>query len=75
LPRAKYDYSLGLGDAYERVIKLEVICRDENADGLAEVIRRAAFTGHAGDGMVVISSVDDAIRISTGSRGPGALSR
>lgn len=73
LPREAYDYSVELGEAFESLVKLELVCREENADRLAETIRRAASTGQKGDGMIFIGSIQEAIRISTGERGPGAL--
>lgn len=73
LPREAYRYSVDLGEAFERIVKFEIVCREENADRLAELIRRAASTGHKGDGMIFIGPVQEAIRISTGERGPGAL--
>ena len=73
LPREAYDYSVELGEAFEAVVKFELVCREENAGRLAEIIRRAAFTGQKGDGMIFIGNIHEAIRISTGERGPGAL--
>ncbi|HTE49469.1 MAG TPA: P-II family nitrogen regulator [Kofleriaceae bacterium] len=70
---AKYDYSVGLGDLYERIIKFEVVCRDDSADRLAELIRSVAYTGQLGDGMVFIAPVDEALRIRTGERGDATL--
>ncbi len=73
LPREAYDYSVGLGQGFERIVKFEIICRDANANHLAEVIRKAASTGRKGDGMVFIAPVDEAIRILDGQRGEGTL--
>lgn len=67
------EYSVALGEPFERIVKIEVICRDESAARIAELIRRAANTGRRGDGMVFIASVEEAIRISTGERGPESL--
>lgn len=73
LPAGSYDFSVVLGEAFERMLKLEVVCRDENCARIAQVIRRAASTGREGDGIIFIADVEEAIRISTGQRGPDSL--
>ncbi len=73
LPAGTYDYSVVLGEPYERMLKIEVVCRAENAARIAELIRRSASTGKDGDGIVFIASIEEAIRISTGDRGPASL--
>lgn len=49
-----------------RAAKLEVICRDEAADGLVTALREAARTGARGDGIVVVTPIDRAVHIRTG---------
>ena len=73
LPAGSYDFSVVLGEAFERMLKFEVVCRDENCVRIAELIRRAANTGRDGDGIVFIADIGEAIRISTGRRGPDSL--
>jgi nitrogen regulatory protein PII len=73
LPPGSYDYSVVLGEAFERMLKFEVVCRDENCERIAELIRRAASSGREGDGIIFIAEVAEAIRISTGRRGPDSL--
>lgn len=73
LPREKYSFSVDLGELVEEVVKFELICRDENAERLAEVIRKAASTGKKGDGMIFIAPIEEAIRISSGERGEQVL--
>lgn len=67
------DFSVALGEEFERVIKFEVVCRDEQWQRIAEAVRAAAATGREGDGMIFVSEVKEAIRIRTGERGPGSL--
>jgi nitrogen regulatory protein PII len=67
------DFSVELGDRYEPMLKLEIICRDDHADRYAEIIRQAAHTGHEGDGLVFIESIESVTRISDGARGDRAL--
>jgi nitrogen regulatory protein P-II 1 len=54
-------------------IKLEIIAIDEMAVQVAETIERAARIGEHADPRIIVSSIDDAIRIRTGERGANAL--
>jgi len=64
----KYPYA----DAY-KVIKLEILISDENVKHVAEIIRKNARTGYRGDGMVIISPVDDVYKIRTDEKGVLAI--
>ncbi len=54
-------------------VKLELVIEDHLAEAAVEAIQRAAHTGRIGDGKIFITSVEEAIRIRTGERGPDAL--
>jgi len=54
-------------------IKIEIICKDEDADNIIRVIRRYAHEGLKGDGKIVVSDIEQAVRISTGEAGREAL--
>ena len=54
-------------------LKLEIICRDELVNQVVETIARAARTGLKGDGKIYIAGIEQAVRISTGERGEGAV--
>ncbi len=58
---------------YLRIVKLEIICADEQLAGLLDVIQTSCGTGNPGDGMVFVSEIVDAMRIRDGVRGPTAL--
>lgn len=58
---------------YLRIVKLEVVCSDKDLDRLVEIIRRVAHTGDAGDGMIFIAPVTNAIRIRDGRSGDEVL--
>lgn len=66
-------YSLELAERYMNVAKLEIIARDEEASQLVELIAQTARTGRSGDGLIYVSSVEDAVHIRTGARGEEAL--
>ncbi len=54
-------------------VKLELVIEDHLAESAVEAIQRAAHTGRIGDGKIFINSVEEAIRIRTGERGPDAI--
>ena len=54
-------------------VRIEVVCGDESADAVADVIVDAARTGKIGDGKVWIQPVSDIVRIRTGERGSDAI--
>ena len=54
-------------------VKLEVIVKDDQVDPVVEAITAAARTGRIGDGKIFVSTIDEAIRIRTGERGPDAI--
>lgn len=58
---------------FEPHVRIEVLCADDLVGKITEAITHAAHTGLAGDGVVIVSEVEDVIRISTGARGPDAL--
>ena len=65
-------------DAFKRynnvsVVKLEVVCHDQDLEGLIRTIQDAACTGGRGDGRIFVSEVIDAIRIRDAARGQEAL--
>lgn len=65
------------GDAYGRLrmTKLEVDIADARVDEIVTLIERTARTGdgHPGDGRVLVTSVETALRIDTGERDEAAL--
>jgi nitrogen regulatory protein P-II 1 len=56
--------------------KIEIVVPDEMVDLTIEAIERSARTGvfgKAGDGMIFVLPIHDAIRVRTGERGELAL--
>lgn len=58
---------------YLRIVRLEVVCADREAERLVQVIRKACCTGEKGDGMIFVSGVSKAVRIRDGARDAEAL--
>ena len=69
LPKEEYDYSLELAEQYINVVKLEAVCRDQDADEIVRIILVNAHTGKPGDGLVFVTPIDHAVRIA--EHGPG----
>lgn len=58
---------------YLAIVKLEIFCADEQLESLLGTIQTYCRTGDAGDGMIFVSDIAEAIRIRDGVRGDGAL--
>ena len=53
--------------------KIEIVCRDEEANQIVKTIKTSAYTGRRGDGMIFISRIDEAISIHSGDKGEEAI--
>jgi nitrogen regulatory protein PII len=54
-------------------VKIEILVPDEKAVQVVDTIVTAARTGKIGDGKIVITPVEEVIRIRTGERGAEAI--
>ncbi len=54
--------------------QINIILSDENVDATVAAIKKAAYTGDKGDGVIFIYPVENVIRISTGEEGKAAIS-
>ena len=54
-------------------VKVEIFCRDDLVDEVVATIEKTAHTGLKGDGKIYVSSIEQAIRISTGGRGANGV--
>lgn len=69
----KAKYSIKCVNKYSEVAKVEIVCRDEEVHKVVETIRKTAYTGMKGDGMIYVSPVEMAAKIRTGAFGEEAL--
>lgn len=60
----KYPYA----GAY-RVIKLEILVAEDHVNKVIDIIRQNGKTGYRGDGMIVISPVDEVYKVRTNEKG------
>lgn len=65
------DAAVELG--YAPKVKIEVVCRDEDAKGIIQVIRESAHTGRHGDGKIFVTEVTCAVDVRTGAEGEAIL--
>lgn len=54
-------------------VRLEILCADDQADGLVNLVAEASRTGNIGDGKVWVVDVERAVRTRTGEEGVDAL--
>ncbi|MEJ2354495.1 MAG: P-II family nitrogen regulator [candidate division WOR-3 bacterium] len=51
---------------YTEMVKLEIVAENKNTRKIIDTILKDAQTGYPGDGMIIISKVDEVIKIRTG---------
>jgi len=56
-----------------QIVKLEMICHDEQVENFVALLLEHTSTGSKGDGRIFISPVSEAIRIRDGQRGADVL--
>lgn len=52
---------------------ITIVLSDHNVEPTVSAIKKAAYSGEKGDGVIFISPVEEVIRISSGERGSEAL--
>jgi nitrogen regulatory protein P-II 1 len=55
-------------EAY-RVIKLEILVADEHVSPVIDIVRQNGRTGYSGDGMIIVSPVDNVFKVRTDEEG------
>jgi nitrogen regulatory protein P-II 1 len=60
----KYSFA----DAY-KVVKLEALVDDKAIDNVISVIRKSGRTGYSGDGLIMVSPVDNVYKVKTDEEG------
>jgi len=51
------------------ILKLELVCLDEEEEKFTVVIKREAYTGKPGDGAIFVTNIQKAIKISKDKEG------
>ena len=68
-PEKEHFSSLYLTEHASKVIKLEIIVLDEHVRKIIDIIKRNGRTGYSGDGMIIVSPVDNVHKIRTDEEG------
>lgn len=71
-PKKKHG-SLNFSVMHTHVIKLEIAAESEDIESIVQTIRKHAHTGRKGDGIVFVTSIEQAIRIRDGKQGSDIL--
>lgn len=61
------------GGPYTQKAKIEVVCGAEDVPGLMAAVRELGRTGHRGDGVIIVSNVEQVVKIRTGDENLAAL--
>ncbi|GIX26897.1 P-II family nitrogen regulator [Pelomicrobium sp.] len=64
LDSAEQRYSMELARSVIREAKLELLCRDDDASAIVDLIEKYGRTGQQEAGWVLVSAVEQAVRIS-----------
>jgi nitrogen regulatory protein P-II 1 len=56
-----------------QMAKIETVVAADLASWVVDTIKRAAFTGRAGDGKIFVMRVEQAVQIRSGEEGPQVL--
>jgi nitrogen regulatory protein P-II 1 len=59
--------------SYLSIVKLEVVCADQDATRLVNTIQRVCRMGSPGDGWIFVTKVESAVRIRDGASGEETL--
>ncbi|MCE9652552.1 MAG: P-II family nitrogen regulator [Nitrosarchaeum sp.] len=58
---------------FNKVATVSTIVEDSKVESVIKAISDAAYSGKAGDGIIVLSTVDDVVNIASKKRGSEAL--
>ena len=56
-----------------RVVKLEIVSSEEHVNEILDIIKANGRTGYRGDGIIIVSPVDEVYKVRTEERGILAL--
>ena len=58
---------------FHRKLLLTILARDDQVDEIVDAVIHGARTGKIGDGKIVVTSIDEVVRIRTGEIGKAAV--
>ncbi len=72
VPEEEY-LSIDYIEKVSTITKLEIICKDEDESRLVDVIKKTAYSGRKGNGMIFVSDINYDVKIRTGETGDAVL--
>jgi nitrogen regulatory protein P-II 1 len=70
---ARSKYSIEFTERYSKMARLELVCEDDDAGKVVEIIREKGCTHQSGDGIIFVLPVDRAVKVRTGEEGDKIL--
>lgn len=67
------ELSVESGTWFTEMVKLEVVCAEQELERLLAVIREGGRTGQPGDGIIFVIAVERAVKVRTGDEGQSIL--
>jgi len=71
-PQEAY-YSIEFVEKMSKVAKLELVCKDRDADTVVDLIQKSGCTHDHGDGIIFVLPVERAVKVRTGDEGESIL--
>lgn len=62
-PSLKFPYM------HSKIVKLEMICKDDSVEKVCNIMHENGSTGEKGDGLIYVSSIEEIIRVRDGAKG------
>ena len=66
-------YSWEFVSKMSKVVRIELVCKDEDVENAVNIIRQCGCTYEAGDGIIFVLPVERAVKVRTGEEGDQIL--
>ena len=69
------EYEVEINELMELLPKqqINIVVETSKVDKILDIIKKELYTGHIGDGKIVVYSIDNVIRVRTGDEGLEAI--
>ena len=69
----KVQLSISIAERFSDIVKLVVVCNEEDTEEVMEIIQNHARSGQPGDGIIYVTPVTHSVHIRSGKIGKGFL--
>lgn len=66
-------YSMEFLEKYTKMVRLELVCKDEDANTVVTIVQKNGCTKQHGDGIIFVLPVERAVKIRTNEEGENIL--